>query len=350
MHRRKFITLTAVGGTAVVTGRLRSATAKPNADAGYLMTVNGKVPVGKLGAFLPHEHVITDFIGAEKVPQPQYSQDEAFLAMHIHLQQARKNGVNVIAECTPAHIGRNVLLLQRLATSNRIHIITNTGYYAAAGMKYLPQHAYAESAEQLAARWIKEWTNGIEGTGIRPGFIKLGVDGGPMNPVQQKLVKAAALTHKKSGLKIAIHNGGTEAVYQQLDILNAEGVTADNMIWVHAQNDKDGQHHIALAKKGCWISLDGVNATETGLKYYTDRILALKNGGLLHKLLLSHDDGFAVNKTVDGFKFDAYQNGNTKPYQSLFTHLKPMLLNNGITADEFKMITQKNPVEAFKLG
>jgi predicted metal-dependent phosphotriesterase family hydrolase len=342
MNRRKFITLSGIGVAAYTAGGMR-------ADSGYLMTVTGKVPAQGLGTFLPHEHVITDFTGAEKVVQPQYGRDDAFGKMLPHLQQAKANGVKVMAECTPVHIGRDVLLLQRLAKASGIHIITNTGYYAAAGQKYLPRHAYTETATQLAARWLTEWEQGIEGTGIRPGFIKLGIDNAPMNEVQQKLVKAAALTHLKSGLKIAIHNGGAEAVYQQADILKNEGVNADALIWVHAQNNQDGQAHIALAKRGCWISLDGVNAGEAAIKKYTDWVLALKNEGLLHKLLLSHDDGFAVNKTAADIQFDVYKNGNTQPYQSLFTSLKPALLSRGITETEFHQITQQNPAEAFKI-
>jgi phosphotriesterase-related protein len=170
-----------------------------------------------------------------------------------------------------------------------------------------------------------------------------------MNEIQQKLVKAAALTHLKSGLKILIHNGGVEAVYQQIEILKSAGVRADALVWVHAQNDKEGQAHIALAKKGCWISLDGVSATEAGIKQYGDRILTLKNEELLHRLLLSHDDGFAVTKTETGAKFDAYKNGNTAPYQSIFNTLKPALLSRGITEDDFNTITKKNPVKAFKV-
>ncbi|MES2809359.1 MAG: phosphotriesterase [Bacteroidota bacterium] len=343
MHRRKFITLSSISIAAFAAAGMR-------ADNGFLMTVNGKISAKDFGLFLPHEHVITDFTGAEKVVQPQYNRDDAFNKMVPYLHQAERNGINIMAECTPAYIGRDVLLLQRLSKASGIQIITNTGYYAAAGMKYLPKHAYTETAEQLSARWIKEWNDGIEGTGIRPGFIKLGVDGGPMNDVQQKLVKAAALTHLKSGLTIAIHNGGTEAVYQQLEILKTEGVKPDALIWVHAQNDKDGQSHIALAKKGCWVSLDGVNASDAAIKQYADRVLALKSAGLLHRLLLSHDDGFAVNKTDTGLSFDAYKNGNAQPYQSLFSKLKPALLSSGLTEAEFKIITQDNPVKAFKVG
>jgi predicted metal-dependent phosphotriesterase family hydrolase len=158
MNRRKFVTISCIGGAAYATKGVLPVMAAPlGAGDGFLMTVNGKIPAKNLGPFLPHEHIITDFAGAEKVVQPQYKRDDAFAEMLPKLQHAKANGVRVMAECTPAYIGRDVLLLQRLAKASGIHIITNTGYYAAAGMKYLPKHAYTESAAQLAARWLKEW-------------------------------------------------------------------------------------------------------------------------------------------------------------------------------------------------
>ncbi len=350
MNRRKFISLSCIGGATYGIGGLLSATAKtPAATDGFLMTVTGKSRADRLGTFLPHEHVITDFIGAEKVLQPQYDRQDAFDKMLIYLRLAKANGVEILAECTPAYIGRDVLLLKQLSKASGVQIITNTGYYAASGMKYLPKHAYTETSDQLAARWLNEWKHGIEGTGIRPGFIKLGMDGGPMGEVQQKLVKAAALVHLQSGLKIAIHNGGTEAVYQQVELLKSEGVAASALIWVHAQNDKGGQAHIELAKRGCWISLDGVNAGSGALKQYSVRIMALKKEGLLHKVLISHDDGFAVNKSETGLKFEGYKNGNIVLYLTVFQDLKPELMRQGMTEGEFEMLTQRNPGEAFRV-
>ena len=33
-----------------------------------------------------------------------------------------------------------------------------------------------QDAQELADLWIKEFNNGIEDTGIKPGFIKIGVN------------------------------------------------------------------------------------------------------------------------------------------------------------------------------
>jgi predicted metal-dependent phosphotriesterase family hydrolase len=59
----------------------------------------------------------------------------------------------------------------------------------------------------ILTTWLGEWTNGIDKTGIRPGFIKLAVDGGGLSKIDRKLIRAAAQTHLSSGLAIAVHTG-----------------------------------------------------------------------------------------------------------------------------------------------
>lgn len=348
MNRRNFIQLSCLTGMAYATGNAFNL-AYASADKAFIMTVNGKISPLQAGIFLPHEHVVTDFTGAEKVVQPQYNRQEAFDQLLPYLKALKQSGVSVMVECTPAYIGRDVRLLKQLSEESGLHILTNTGYYAAADLKFLPAHAYTESSLQLSARWLKEWKEGIEGTGIRPGFIKLGVGNGPLKPVEQKLVEAAAYTHLKSGLKIAIHTGNAAAVYEELEILNRQGVDAEALIWVHAQSDAEGEAHVEMAKKGCWISLDGINQTAEAIKHYAAQISRLKQEKLLHKVLISHDDGFMVNKKADRVTLDTYQNGNVEPYQSIFKILKPQLLKTGFSEEDFRQMMVINPAEAFKI-
>ena len=132
-----------------------------------------------MGVTLVHEHVLVDFAGAEKVSRSRYDADEAFRTILPHLQELQERGCRTLFECTPAYLGRDPLLLRRLSEASGLHIVTNTGYYGAANDIAVPRHAYAETARQLADRWTAEARGGIEGTGIRPGFVKIGVDAGP---------------------------------------------------------------------------------------------------------------------------------------------------------------------------
>ena len=123
------------------------------------------------------------------------------------------------------------MLQKRLEDESGLQVITNTGYYGAMQNKYLPQWAFTESAEQLARRWINEFENGIDGTSIKPGFIKIGVDAPHLSSLHQKLVKAAAITHLKTGLTICSHTGPAAAAFEELNILRTMSVHPSAFVW-----------------------------------------------------------------------------------------------------------------------
>ena len=181
--------------------RLQSAAAAQGTDR--IDSVTGPIAVDELGITLMHEHVLVDFIGASSVSPARYDAAEAFKTVLPHLQQLKQLGCGTLVECTPAYLGRDPRLLKRLAEASGLHILSNTGYYGAAEDKFVPAHAFRESAEQLSDRWIREWERGIDDTGIKPAFMKIGVDSGPLSEIDAKLVRAAALTHRATGLPIA---------------------------------------------------------------------------------------------------------------------------------------------------
>lgn len=316
-------------------------------EEGYLMTVTGKMKPDMAGIFLPHEHVLTDFTGAEKVAQPQYDRKKAFDFMLPYLKALKATGVTTIAECTPAYIGRDAVLLKQLSRASGLQILTNTGYYAAVDFKYLPAHAHTESMGQLAARWLKEWQYGIADTGIKPGFIKLGVGNAPLKDLEKKLIGAAAMTHLQSGLKIAIHTGNGAAAMEEAELLMATGVSPEALIWVHAQNDDSGEYHLLLARKGCWVSLDGFNGSEQSIAKYTAHLKAFKAAGLLSKVLVSQDEGFAV--LDEGKRFEMFNKNKVSPYTSVLEKLKPALQNEGFTDTELRQVMVSNPADALKI-
>ena len=225
---------------------------------GIVMSVNGAIPSAKLGITLPHEHIMVDFIGADKINPSRYNSDEVFRAALPKLASLKESGCRTLIECTPSYLGRDVTLLKKLADASGLYIITNTGYYGAAGEKFVPSTVHNETAEQIARHWITEWENGIDGTGIKPGFIKTGVDSHPLSEIQKKIIEAAAITHLATGLPIGIHTGNGSAAMEELRILKGKGVRTEAWIWIHAQSEKNNDFHIKAAKEGGWVEFDSV--------------------------------------------------------------------------------------------
>lgn len=300
-----------------------------------VMTVTGEIPTDSLGASLPHEHVMVDFIGADRCDRSRYDADEVFRAVLPHLTRARELGLDALFECTPRFLARDPALLARLSRASGVKIVTNTGLYGAAGDRYLPSYAFSETAVDLAARWVSEWEDGIEGTGIRPGFIKIGVDPEP-SAVDMKLVEAAALTHLRTGLTIASHTGCGKAARMQIDALKKLGTDPSAFVWVHANAEPDMEMHLWAARQGAWVEFDGLSPASVGR--HVELVRAMRDAGVLDRVLVSHDAGwYSVGEDTQNFR----------PYDTLFTEFVPALRAAGFTEGEVSLIIRTNPGNAF---
>lgn len=337
LNRRAFIKNTAIlgMGSPVFPGNLFEDSNKQ-----IVMTVNGAIDTGEMQFTLTHEHILVDFIGADEITAARYNRDEVFKTALPYLLQVKQRGSRTFIDCTPAYLGRDVTLLKRLADATGLHIITNTGYYGAAKEKYFPKHVYTESANQIANRWISEWTDGIDRTGIKPGFIKTGVDVAPLTPTQRKIIEAAAITHLATGLTIAIHTGNGQANEEELEILKANGVSPAARIWVHAQNEKDKSMHVAAAKAAGWVSFDGVNPAT--IDETVDQLQHMKANDVLDKVLVSQDSGWYNVGEPGGGKYNNYN--------SIHDLLIPALKKNHFSNKEIDTIFIQNPAEAFMIS
>jgi phosphotriesterase-related protein len=335
MDRREFLTVAGAGWLADLGARSAQASAAPG--EGQVWTVLGPIAPEEFASALCHEHVLVDFIGADRVSRDRYDANEAFDVALPHLRRARELGCRGFVECTPAYLGRDPQLLARLARAADLHILTNTGYYGAAKDQYVPRHAFDESANELADRWVKEWEGGIEGTGVRPGFIKTGVDAGPLSAIDRKLVQAAARTHARTGLTIASHTGDTRAALEQLEVVAREGIRPDAFIWVHAQNDWAPQSRVDAARTGAWVEID--NVSEKTAAECASRVTTLKHAGLLRRLLVSHDAGW--------YRPGEPRGGSFRGFETVYTAFIPALCQAGWTDAEIRQLMVANPAEAF---
>ena len=304
-----------------------------------IMTVNGPIASKEMGTTLIHEHILVDFIGADSITDERWTRSEVAETALPYLIQIKELGCKTFLECTPAYLGRDPLLLKSISSSTGLNILTNTGFYGAGNNKYIPGFAYEETADQIASRWILEWENGIENTGIKPGFIKIGVESGNLSALHKKLVIAAALTHLKTGLTIASHTGPGSPALEQIKILKNEGVEPNAFIWVHAQVEKDTRLHIKAAKTGAWISFDGLDDNNT--EDYLRMIKNMKENQMLDRVLLSHDAGWYHPGEVNG--------GTYRGYTPLFLKLVPLLKKEKFSDKEIDQLLVSNPAEAFTI-
>ncbi len=313
----------------------------PRPKENIIMTVRGPIPASTFGKALVHEHVMCDFIGAAKTGPHRYNPDDVVNTMLPFLQILKQRGFAGFVDCTPAWLGRDAKVLLRLADSTDLHILTNTGYYAAANDKFLPSHAFTESADQLAAHWVREWEQGVDGTGIKPGFIKIGVDKGLLSYIDRKIVQAAAKTHLKTGLTIACHTGDAQAAVAVIRNIHSQGVDPSALIIVHADAIADPGVRFQLAKAGAWLEYDGVKFES--IDKYVELIRETLKAGFGHRLLLSHDAGWYSVGELGGAR------ANIRPYNAISDQLVPALKAAGLGDVVLSRLLVSNPAEAFAI-
>jgi phosphotriesterase-related protein len=333
MDRRDF--LQALGaGALIASSSLRAGDASPL----KIQTVRGPITATELGRTLPHEHVLVDFVGADVVSPSRYNADQVFAAALPQLRRIRELGAKSLFECTPAFLGRDPGLLVRLSEATGLNLITNTGFYGARQNKFIPRYAQVEIPQQLATRWIGEFRDGIDRTGVRPGFIKSGIDVDPtLSAIHRSLMAAAALTHAATGLTIAVHTGRGPGL-SVLDVLRDHRVAPSAFVWVHAQGARDDDIFSA-ADRGAWLSFDGLNTSS--ITRHLQLCLQMKKRGHVKRVLLSHDAGWFDPAKPNG--------GDFRPFDLLFTTFMPLLRENGFTDPEIDQMTITNPADAFAI-
>lgn len=302
-------------------------------------TIRGPIDADLLGLILPHEHLFTDLRGPHV---PDYAQGEASTVIDVvgpYLADAAATGVTALVECSTLGVGRNVEMLRSLADATPIHIVAPTGVYRDA---YIPGSLRETGENELAELWTKELVDGIEGTSIRAGFIKLAMsDDGP-TALEIRNLKAAARASQNTGAAIAVHTIGGKTAKQEMDVLEAEGLDLHRFIWVHAQTEPDFSNVQEAARRGAYIELDTVGAPFQSQLELLETSLALIEAGFVDQLLLSHDAGW-----YDPSRGDGRPEHGFRGYTALRQDFIPALLERGVSEEQIRQITVNNPATAF---
>jgi phosphotriesterase-related protein len=305
----------------------------------YIHTIKGPIEMRSLGLMLPHEHLFTDLRGPNVA---DYAHGEASAVIKVvepYLAEAAAAGVTALGECSTVGVGRNLSILQSLAERTSIQIVAPTGVYRDA---YIPESMRETNEAELAERWAKELVEGIEGTSIRAGFIKLALsDDGPTE-LEIRNLKAAARASQVTGAAIAVHTIGGKIARQELDILEQAGLDLHRFIWVHAQTEPDISILKEAAQRGAYVELDTVGAPFQSQPELLEMVLALIEAGFTDQLLLSHDAGWYDPSRADGLPESGFRG-----YTALTREFIPELLERGISEDQVRQITVDNPASAF---
>jgi phosphotriesterase-related protein len=304
-----------------------------------IQTIKGPIEIYMLGFMLPHEHLFTDLRGPQAADYARGEPSAVVKVVEPYLAEASASGVTALIECSTLGVGRNLSVLQSLAEVTPIHIIAPTGVYRDA---HIPESLREISEHDLAELWTTELTEGIEGTTIRAGFIKLAMsDDGP-TVLEIRNLKAAVKANQNTGAAIASHTIGGKVARKEMDVLEEAGLDLHRFIWIHAQTEPDISILKDAAHRGAYLELDSVGAPYQSQAELLETTIALIEAGFAGQLLLSHDAGWYNPANQDGLPEEGFRG-----YTALTRDFLPELLKRGISEEQVRFITVDNPAIAF---
>ena len=308
----------------------------------YIQTVLKKIPADSLDLTLPHEHLYTDLRGPHVPNYANSDPKHVVSVMKPYLDEIFQMGVKTLVECSTIGVGRNPVILKELAQNTPIQIIAPTGVYREA---FVPQELITKSPAELADMWIRDITEGIEGTNIKAGFVKMAVSDEGITNLEAKNLKAAVLTSQSTGAIIASHTIGGKLALEEIDLLESFGLDLKRFIWTHAQSETDKTYHQEAAKRGAYISIDAIGSGWAPDDDMLEATLALIEAGFSGQILLSHDAGWYDPSQSNGQPSDTGIRG----YTELFNSFLPELRNRGVKEGIIAQITKQNPGSAFAI-
>lgn len=295
-----------------------------------IYTVLGPIAESDLGITLMHEHIMVDYIGADGVSKDRYSLSEVVETMLPYLKELKKAGCQTLVDATPPGNGRDVQVLRECALRSGVNIVTCTGTFRDKGVSTAIR---AMSIDEIVALWEEEFLEGIEETGIRPGFIKIALDDGPISHLQRKILRAAARTSLRTGLPIQSHTILPATVREAAEVLKEEGLPFDHFIWTHSDCERDVAAMVEMGRRGMWLQIDSIGFFPQ--EEHVQILKTLIKAGLLEQLLLSQDRGWYVVGKDKG----KYVN----PYHPILTEFIPLCQRRGLTDAEIEQMLVKNP-------
>jgi len=241
----------------------------------HVQTVLGPIEPDALGFTLPHEHTQIALWHIEgRWDYWQLTRDEPVIL--AELARFREAGGSGLVDLTLPGVGRDPAWLVGLASASHLHIVMGCGWYRSA---YYPAEAGIDrrSTDDLADELIREATDGVGESGVRPGIIgEIGTDKPWVSPSEERVHRAAARASRATGLAITTHAVLSDVGLAQLRIFEEEGADPARVVIGHADSYPVLDHYLAIIERGANIEFDflGMSFTPTE-RLGEDRVIEL---------------------------------------------------------------------------
>lgn len=332
-----------------------------------IMSVRGELSDTELGLTLPHEHLFTDLScywdksdflndrlhfsqpvtpqNRSEVQQKPWSFKDNIVLNDLRCAITEASefmtaGGKTIVDASPClGMGRNPQGLMSVSESTGVNIIMSCGRYSEPSMSDQEKQI---DIEELAVRFLQEFRDGVEESGIKPGLLKVGFVDKVDKPSEIHSLRAAGKTQHIVGCALSIH----PHIWQPdshliLDILAEEKCDLHKVILCHQDYLRNEQEYLdSLVKRGCYIEFDTFGSGQIKdrmwqldeNKKYENLVDQIKRGNTDH-LLISGDMCMKIMLTC----------GGGFGLKNIPMNVLPALTTLDIDLDTINRITVENP-------
>ena len=259
-----------------------------------IQTVTGTTTPERLGRTLMHEHLVIGYPGFENDwVRPGPKRDDMFARCIDRIEELKGHGVDALLDPCPADLGRDVEFMAKVAQRTRFTIICATGLYKeeeGANAYWKFRANFGDISPALGELFARELTDGIAGTGIRAGIIKVGTGHETLTKYEQAVFAGAARAAVETGAPITTHTDGGKFGDDQQAFLVERGVPAHRIVIGHSCGTGDHAYHMKIAERGSYLGFDRFGLDM--LQPDTERVAALLRlvrAGRGRQVVVSHD-------------------------------------------------------------
>lgn len=246
-----------------------------------IRTVTGDVAADDLGPTLIHEHIIStvlcywepeiapaiaakniDLVSLSEVRRHPFAVrsnlilDDVATAVDELSRLSTAGGWGVI-DATSHGLGRDARAVRLVSEQSGVRVVLGCGYYIRSSH---PPGVHERSVSQLAEEMERDIVEGIDGSGVRAGIIgEIGAGSYPMDPVERRVMQAAARAQVATGAGMVVHPApGDASAFEVADVLEAAGASMDKVLMSHVDERLRGSRTSLrrLADYGCLLGFD----------------------------------------------------------------------------------------------
>ena len=303
-------------------------------------TVRGDLDTAELGFTLMHEHV---FLLSHDLyaSYPQlFDRDAEIERAAAVLDEAYEHGVRTIVDLTTVDLGRDIGLVAAAAERTRMQIVVATGVHLNP-----PGYFQRRNPDPILELYLGDLNEGIAGTGIRAGAIKIATE--ECTPENEFQLRVAAMAHRATGTPLMTHSNPTiGSGADQQRVFAEEGVDLERVVIGHSGDTTDVDYLSGLMDRGSTIGMDRFGApigASTAERIAT--IAELCRRGYAGRMVLSHDTSCHFNGVLPEVLAQRMPEWH---FLLIPNHVLPELERLGVTEEQVRAMMVDNPRRLFE--